>query len=404
MSRGRPEFSVVIPTRNRQLSARLTVRTVLEALGADAEVVVADNSDTPLTLDFDDPRLKLIRSKTLLAMPDNWESALQAARGEWIVLLSDKCRLVPGALELLRKLAGSRYSAVTYFRSVLVQDLREDQPSQKEMWESSPGILSRPAHSPYSAPIESASVVKSWFNDLMYTGRPPMLYNALVNRRIVDNVIARYGSFFVGVAPDISSSLSILTETAEYLETNVPATILHFPTQQRSDWSNGHAFQVGAETGNRFISEFRGSPFERYRLPKTGNAIVLQTILEYRRLRSEGLPTGTVVGWPNFARAAAGEIEGYPEKSRLRLHRQLLIAINSDSLNGKATLAQIKEIAVHRWPELYKRYSSLRARQRSSSEIEDRAKATDIAVASMMDALAKLSEIVRAERVESLSA
>jgi glycosyltransferase involved in cell wall biosynthesis len=397
MSTSTPEFSILIPTRNRQLSARLTLRTVLETAGPNAEVIVADNSDVPLELGIDDGRVRLLRSNTVLSMPDNWERAVTAARGEWIILLSDKCRLVPGALEELRDLAGTRYSAVTYYRTSFVQDLRGGETTREEMWISRPGILSKPSRPFYAAPIASEVALRAWFDDIIYTGRPPMLYNALVNRRIIDGCLKRYPSLFVGMAPDVASSLSILTQVDEYLESHIPATTIHFPTNSRSEWSNGFSLKSGTGGAKGFISEFGASPFDRYLLPPIGTAVVMQTLLEFKRLRGASLPPDLRIGWTNFARSAAYEIEQYPADDRARLHLRLWRALHREGRNVSAAIAQFKAIVSARLPSLYGLYTRARS-VRSSEPIpkSEQAEVVDVPVLSMDDALNRLAlDIVR---------
>ena len=399
MSTSNPEFSILIPTRNRQLSARLTIRTVLDAVGPDAEVIVADNSDVPLELGIDDSRVRLLRSSTVLSMPDNWERAVRAARGEWMILLSDKCRLVPGALERLRDLAGTRYSAVTYYRTSLLQDLRGDETTREEMWISRPGILSRPSRPFYAAPIASDLALRAWFDDIIYTGRPPMLYNALINRRLIDGCLKRYPSLFVGMAPDVASSLSILTQVDEYLESSFPATIIHFPTNRLSEWSNGFSLKSGTGSAKGFISEFGDRPFDRYLLPPIGTAVVLQTLLEFKRLRGARLPPGMSTGWTNFARSAAYEIEQYPAEDRARLHLRLWQALHREGWNARAAIAQVKSIVSARLPTLYGLYTLARS-ARSSAPIPKGAQAevVDVPVLSMGDALDRLAvDIMRSD-------
>src|SRR5450432_1338600 len=93
--------SIVIPTRNRPALAVLAVRAALEAAGCDDEVIVADNGDQPLRLDNNDARLRTLRADRVYSMPDNWERGVRAARGQDLLVMADKHRLVPGSLDRL---------------------------------------------------------------------------------------------------------------------------------------------------------------------------------------------------------------------------------------------------------------------------------------------------------------
>jgi glycosyltransferase involved in cell wall biosynthesis len=348
------EFSIVIPTRNRALSARLAIKSALAEAGTDTEVIVSDNSDEPIDFETSDNRLRILRSDTVLSMPDNWERVVRAARGEWVILLSDKCRLVPGALRTLRTLAGSKYSVVTYFRTSFFQELSAAQLEKESEWTSNPGRLIRPSLPLTCEASDSRASLRSWFVDIAYTGKHPMLYNAIVRKEILDRTLDKFSTLFVGMAPDVASSLAILTETDKYLATNLPATIINFPSKQLVDWSNGYAFRGGNKLDKSFTTEFTSNPLARYDLPSLGMAVVLETLLEYYRLRRNSLPSDIAIGWDNFARSATYAIETYyPSNQRVRLHRQVLRSVHADGIKPRALLAQFKALAHMRWPAMY---------------------------------------------------
>jgi glycosyltransferase involved in cell wall biosynthesis len=350
-----PEFSIVIPTRNRAISARLAVKSALAESDTEVEVIVSDNSDEPIDFKTPDSRLRVLRSDTVLSMPDNWERVVRAARGDWVILLSDKCRLVPGALRTLRDLAGSTYSVVTYFRTSFFQELSAAQLEREGEWTSNPGRLVRPCLPLICEAGDSLASLRSWFADIAYTGKHPMLYNAIVRKTILDRTLKKFPSLFVGMAPDVASSLAILTETDKYLATNMPATIINFPSKQLVDWSNGYAFRGGNKLDESFAKEFGSNPLARYHLPSLGTAVVIETLLEFHRLRRKSLPSDIAIGWDNFARSATYAIETYyPSNQKMRLHRQVLRSVHADGLKPRALLAQAKALAHMRWPSVYK--------------------------------------------------
>ena len=99
-----PRISVLLPTRNRPAQATLSIRSALrQDVTAPFEVVVAENydDDTPaqaLRREFTgDGRVRVIRTGGL-ALDENWEAALAAADGEYLMLISDKCLLRRSAL------------------------------------------------------------------------------------------------------------------------------------------------------------------------------------------------------------------------------------------------------------------------------------------------------------------
>jgi glycosyltransferase involved in cell wall biosynthesis len=100
-----PFFTVAIPTKNRPDLVANAVRSVLEQTFADLELIVCDNSDggaetetTAALAQFDDPRLRIVRTDGTLAMHDNWERSVEEARGTYVGVLTDRSVYRPETL------------------------------------------------------------------------------------------------------------------------------------------------------------------------------------------------------------------------------------------------------------------------------------------------------------------
>ena len=100
----RVQISVLLPTRNRPADAARTIRSILrQDVSAPFEVVVTENSDEGGAVDdlrrefADEPRVRLHRTGGL-ALDENWEAALSAADGEYLILTGDKVPLRRHAL------------------------------------------------------------------------------------------------------------------------------------------------------------------------------------------------------------------------------------------------------------------------------------------------------------------
>src|SRR5262245_27225837 len=89
----RPLFTSLMPTRNRSHLLRYAIRCALAQTNGDYEIIVSDNDssdDTPNVIkEFDDPKLRSIRTPKSLNMPDHWEWAIDHARGEYVTFLCD---------------------------------------------------------------------------------------------------------------------------------------------------------------------------------------------------------------------------------------------------------------------------------------------------------------------------
>ncbi len=102
--KSRPLFSILIPSRNRPELLRHVVDSVL-AQESLFEIVIADNASNPSYNDFvaslGDVARRSVRSEVPLDVTENWNRALQAATGEYIVMLGDDDALTPGCLARL---------------------------------------------------------------------------------------------------------------------------------------------------------------------------------------------------------------------------------------------------------------------------------------------------------------
>jgi glycosyltransferase involved in cell wall biosynthesis len=98
-------FSILLPSRDRLGLLKFALQSVL-AQGFDSlEIIVSDNASSEdysgYISSLGDRRIKYLRSERTLSVTENWNVALNAARGEYVLMLGDDDALVP---ELLRQL------------------------------------------------------------------------------------------------------------------------------------------------------------------------------------------------------------------------------------------------------------------------------------------------------------
>ncbi len=107
----KPFITIAIPTFNRAGLLKDCVRAALAQTYRNFELVVSDNASTDDTgsvlSEFADPRLRVIRQTENIGLLPNWNACLAAARGEYVLLLSDDDRIDPWFLERCVALTGS---------------------------------------------------------------------------------------------------------------------------------------------------------------------------------------------------------------------------------------------------------------------------------------------------------
>lgn len=95
------KFSVLLPTRNGGPFLENCIRSILEQGYGDMELVISDNANTDKTPEIirqfaGDSRVKTLRLETAVSVTDNWNNALNASSGDYILMMGDDDYLLPG--------------------------------------------------------------------------------------------------------------------------------------------------------------------------------------------------------------------------------------------------------------------------------------------------------------------
>jgi len=358
------------------------VEAALAAADSASEIVVADNSDEPLDLPSNDARLRHLHPVgRVLSMPDNWERALAAARGQWIMLLADKYMLVPGAIRALRQLVASGHELVTYGYAVLRQQLSWWEAEDPDRLAQAGGELALP---PDLQPgvVRSSVALNRLVGSVRYPSEYPMLYTAVASRRLVDDAGACAGRFFLGSCPDVASALQLLASSRSYLFTQVPVVLVQYPGEPQA-WSTGGAAVAGGALLGRYLRELGPAalpdPAER-----SVSGAILETMRAVLQARAD-LDQGRL-GWREFAKHASREIEGLVP-GRLRRHIDLARYLLRNGQGPGSVWAQVRAAAGVHAPA---RLRALWLQQRRTSpddwtpattavSVESRAEALDLA-------------------------
>ncbi len=102
-----PLVSVLLPTRNGAELIGDCVRGVLGQQGDDLELIVSDNANDDGTAQIlasfaSDPRLKVVHQPRPLSVVDNWNAALAAASGRYVLVLGDDDLVLPRYMDRIR--------------------------------------------------------------------------------------------------------------------------------------------------------------------------------------------------------------------------------------------------------------------------------------------------------------
>jgi glycosyltransferase involved in cell wall biosynthesis len=126
LRRHSPLFSVLITTYNRQDQIKRCIGSCTRQTFDDFEIVVVDDASTDDTAavlgTIADPRLRVVTHPTNRGISAARATAVDHARGEWLVMLDSDWELVPDSLARLRALIDELPEGVCIIRSRLEWD------------------------------------------------------------------------------------------------------------------------------------------------------------------------------------------------------------------------------------------------------------------------------------------
>jgi glycosyltransferase involved in cell wall biosynthesis len=249
-----PQFSILVPTRQRPDTLLATLATLIWHPGDDYEIVVADNfgdDDVAAVIDAAQqrhPRIKHIRSDRVLPMSENWERGLAACSGEYVSVLGDDDGFLPSTLDAVRKLI-----AITQARVISWETHTYWWPDTIVYWNRNKLYVS--LGNLDVAWIQSRPALIETYRNAVSFGQLPMIYNAFVHRDVINSVIDRFGAYFVPTfaSPDVASGIINLAHTSRYLHSFRPLAV-----RGNSRRSTGSSFLVrsrGTEQQNTYLKE-----------------------------------------------------------------------------------------------------------------------------------------------------
>ena len=249
-------LSLIIATRERAETLGYTLQTALDQASIDFEVLVSDNASEDETrsvvqsLAELDPRVRYIKTSDRLSMCDNYEFALENARGTYVVFIGDDDAVMPGALDRLIMELRTAGSASIFMWPLHVYDWPAgDDPAKVAH------LSTRTRRRVLNLKNTGRYVVSvgGWRH-----GHLPSPYHCAVPRRLLDELRIRTGRVFHSTQPDVFTAMALPAFADEAINLGFVVTL-----NGRSARSNGRGFVSLSARGNidRFIREYRDYRF-----------------------------------------------------------------------------------------------------------------------------------------------
>lgn len=216
-----PRYSIVIPTRNGAETLHSTLRTVLAVEYDDYEVVVCDNDTSDATRKLVDeiaaPRIRYIKAPRPLAMSSNWELAVSEARGDYVTVLGDDDALLPQSLRELDELLTITEARVIRWDPAFYVWPTVDLPGQAHYLRVPTGRT--------AARLDGAAAIRDVINfDRCYSSLP-MIYNAIVERRLLDEIRGAAGRIFLNRISDVASGIAVAHVAGQFVSVSRPMSV-----------------------------------------------------------------------------------------------------------------------------------------------------------------------------------
>ena len=257
-------FSICVPTRNRAITLKYCIQTLIEQDFSNYEIIVSDNSDSlerlkvrKLIDEFNNQYLSYHETPTFYSMRENFEFALSKAQGKYILFLGDDDGFVLNSLGYLEN----------YLQENGDIDVLKC-PSIIYHWQGSINFPNSNLMFPKSNPIlhvDAKSILKKVLHFEMAYFNLPMIYYSFVKKDLIDKVVEQNGSFFGScISVDIFSGLVIAKNIKQFTIIDKPFTIAGI-----SKYSNGERLMKKKEKENtEFIkSQNYKSELIKYKIP-----------------------------------------------------------------------------------------------------------------------------------------
>ena len=228
-----PNFTVVIPTRERCDTLTHALPTVLGQDYPRLSVVVADNMSCDGTEELvqrlGDSRVRYVRSERRLSMSHNWERALEEIDEGWVTVLGDDDGLLPGALD--KVVAIAEYTGTKAIRTRNCEYLW---PSQRR---SPYGALYVPPQGSLKLMEGSACLDDVLLGRRHYTSLPVLYNGGFVHSSLLRELKARSGAFIRSMTPDVYLGVALAQIVGSFALCNFSVAV-----NGASAHSNGTSF------------------------------------------------------------------------------------------------------------------------------------------------------------------
>jgi hypothetical protein len=224
-----PLLSIIIPTFNREECLVPVLQTLLRE--TNAQLVVSDNSARSLSSEnlknFSiDGRLIYQHHVDKLSVVDNFERALSMSTGEYLIFIGDDDCVGPNIEDIVRWAKDEHVEAVVSYCDRFIVNYFWPGITSKYFGDGYASKLFLAKYTGMTRPLDTRkAILNSAHRPGHGLGSMARAYHGIVSRKLVERVVARYGSLFGGVSPDIYSATLLTHESKSAYIVDYPFVI-----------------------------------------------------------------------------------------------------------------------------------------------------------------------------------
>ncbi len=265
-----------------------SIRTALDIDDPDIEVIVADNASTDNTRDVvqaeSDPRLIYLPSDHRVSMRENFNRALCASTGDYVLFIGDDDAVLSGQFRFLRRiLETSKPDGVSWFRATYgwpIKDFGKKTGGIRFYREDAYGV---PV--PYNPHNDLGALLNCRLSELDPT---PAIYHGCVSRAYLDRIAPEPGLFFDSTIPDVNFQYRSIFTGGDFLHLAHPITINGYgPVSTGGAHATVKPGSPSAKIGSAFEAENKADPYEDIIDHALSVQLVFFSTLETLRQRAE---------------------------------------------------------------------------------------------------------------------
>jgi len=204
-----PFFSIFIPTKGRPQYIEESLQSILLQNFNDFEVVVSNNGADGKTKQIiedyktKDNKLVYLEYKTTLNMPDHWEDATKKLKGQYILIVTDRCLLKQGTLSFLHNLINEKKQDASFDIITWNMDLYLD---------DSKILLQKPYQKTTTNVLNSQLELEKMINGEMGSWGEflPRGMNSCIKKDVLVDLRRKYFRIFRSLAPDFTCAFLCL--------------------------------------------------------------------------------------------------------------------------------------------------------------------------------------------------